>query len=201
MYPSRSRPSRTMPAPSERSFSDWYVPKFSKNTPMKLLKRIMNTGIEMGKKDVDLSDPWTRLNIGTNAMSWFDEACRIPKNSPKNAHKRALFIDKLEKQAIYHEKKKAEMEASAAAIWEASNDGLAAHHIKVFHQHRQKLKLQQQQQALKRVAEASPCEYERSVRARREAIDRKRADTVVAMPPRLSRNRLGQAIKIERDFS
>ena len=130
-----------MPAPSEHRWEDWYVPKFSKMTPMKLLKRIMNTGIEISKKDVDLSDPWTRLNIGTNAMSWFDEACRIPKNSPKFAHKRALFIDKLEKQAIYHEKKKAEMEASAAAIWEAANDCLAAHHIKVFYHLRSRTSL------------------------------------------------------------
>jgi len=163
----------------------------------RLLMRILRTGFEINKRDaeVDWNEAGPRfLNIGAKIMYWYQQACRHRVGQPT----RDYFLEKLEKQAIFHEKKKAEKDAEAAAIWTAwwkEQDRLAAYQLKLFCKHQQKK--QAQAQAKKRAAEANEREYAREVRARIAARDAKR-HTEVAAPARLARNERGEAILMPR---
>lgn len=183
-----------------------YVPYrnqyYSDEAPNRLLKRILSTGFEIDKAcnaDVDWNEAGPRfLNIGAKIMYWYEQACRhrVGQSARDN------FLAKLEKQAIYHERKKAEKDAREGAIWAAfwqEQDRLAAYHMRLWNHHKHKKRAAQvaAQERAKRVAEANERERAREVRARREAVDAKRHTEVVA-PKKLGRNNLAQPIFMQR---
>ena len=89
---------------------------YSDATPNKLLKRILNTGFEINCGDVNYNEAGPRfLNIEAKIMYHYEQACRHRVGQKS----RQYFIERLEKQAIHWERKKAEQDAKEAAIWTA----------------------------------------------------------------------------------
>ena len=106
-------------------------------TPNKLLKRILKAGFEINCGDVNYKEAGPRfLNVEARIMYHYEQACRHRVGQKS----RKYFIDRLEKQALHNENKKAEQDAKEAAIWTAfwtEHDRLARYQLALWHKHQQ----------------------------------------------------------------
>ena len=160
-------------------------------TPSKLLRRILAAGVDIRCDGVRIERADARsLVIEKKILYWHEQACRHRVGQPA----RQYFIDLLEKQACFHERKQAAQQAQEAAVWTPfwqEQDRRASYQLALWRKHQQMREAQQAAARKRKVEEANRKE---AAKARRQ--DRCEAATVVAAPPVMSRNVFGDATSI-----
>ena len=177
---------------------DWprHLQYHSDATPNKLLARILHADRELHAATSSIIDK-NKAHMGSRIMYWHRQACAHRVGQ----HLRKKFLDHLEKQAVFSEKKQAEKQREQArAKWEAeeaAKDARIRRLLVQWQELREKERKEAEMREAQRVAEEKE-KRDREMRDRISAVDRLRAETTVARPLKMRRNAHGQAIHMAR---
>ena len=166
-------------------------PKTSTSTPTKLLNRILKQGSRV--QLLNIGEVGRRGNLtGISGMIgyFYKQACEIYVDQPERDKAVMGLLREAEYLEWLHGKKRLEAQVEA----EKREERVQMH--RKLMALKELLRLQAQERAKKRRAEAA--KHERDVRERRERVASFRQQTSVEAPPRMSRNPLGHVIRIAR---